>query len=340
MTALARRIPGALAESTPSPQKYGTTFTANAALLAVVSALLWLWFMAHVKPYVGTLIFSGVSLAGWGGVAAAVFFSFVDKGDAVGALRRPLHSPMFTRVLLASLPVIAFAYLTTFTVYLTASADAGEVRLNVKNRGSATDVRFTPAEKQKAVSYFFAFRPVTVRIETLAPSGFNALDLPLRRGLQAELTVPDLKSQKAFHVVRLMPLYGLFQLRGRRSPDMHYVVRVFVPGVRRPIERSGLSFSAIYLGASLSDLQAQSKAQRAAIAGLRNTLSGIDGGMKAEEIDGIIADWLDHPEFIPTPELKEGDQVRVVVESPAGRGETIVNVVAAVNDAFLKGAAE
>jgi hypothetical protein len=57
--------------------------------------------------------------------------------------------------------------------------------------------------------------------------------------------------------------------------------------------------------------------------------------MKPEEIDAIVADWLDKPEFIPTPELKPGDQIRVVLESPAGTSETTVKVAAPLNTAFL-----
>jgi len=193
MTALVDRIPGALtliaacrgdrespaAGSESSETKDRMTFTTNAALLAIVSTLLWLWFTAHLKPHVSTFIFGSVSLASLSVVAAAVFFSFVKKEDAVSRLRGWLHSRLFTRVLLASFPLIAFAYATTFTLYLTAGADAAEVRLIVKNGASSTPVTLSPAQKQRAVSYFFAFRPVTARIETLSPTGFRARDLPL-----------------------------------------------------------------------------------------------------------------------------------------------------------------
>jgi hypothetical protein len=354
MTALVDRLPGALtliaafrgekgspaAGDASSETKDRTTFTANAALLAIVWTLLWLWFTAHVKPHVSTFIFGGVSLASLSAVAAAVFFSFVKKEDAVSRLRGWLHSRLFTRVLLLSLPLIAFAYATTFTLYLTAGGDAAEVRLIVKNAGASTSVTLSSAQKQRAVSYFFAFRPVTARIETVSPSGYNARELSLRRGIPAELTVPDRSLKKNFSVVRLIPLYNLFDLRGRTQPDMHYVLRVFVPGARQPIERHGLTFGAIYLGASLEDLQTQSKEARSMIAELRNTLRGLDGDdgeMKPQEIDEIVGDWLDNPKFIPTtPELKPGDQVRVVLESPAGTSEMTVKVAAPVNTAFLR----
>ncbi|HEY4640310.1 MAG TPA: hypothetical protein VII75_03125 [Thermoanaerobaculia bacterium] len=352
MTALVNRIPGALtliaafrgdegsraADSPPSEATNRTAFTANAALLAIVWTLLWLWFTAHVKPHVSTFIFGGVSLASLSVVAAAVFFSFVKKEDAVSRLRGWLHSRTSTRTLLASLPLIAFAYATTFTLYLTAG-DTAEVRLIVRNGGSSTPVTLSSAQKQKAVSYFFAFRPVTVRIETVSPSGYNAGDLRLRRGIPAELAVPDRSWKKSLFVVRLIPLYNLVDLRGRTDPDMHYVLRVFVPGARQPIERSGLTFGAIYLGASLADLQAQSKEARSVIADLRNTLHGLDSEMGPRDIDDIIGDWLDAPKFIPTTtELKPGDQVRVVLEWPDGKSEQTVKVAAApVTTAFLSG---
>ena len=199
---------------------------------------------------------------------------------------------------------------------------------------------FSAAHKQRAVTYFFAFRSVTARIETLAPTGYKARELPLRRGIPTELTVPDRSSQKSFSLVRLMPLYNLFQLRGRSEPDQRYTVRVFLPGAQQPIERAGLTFGAIYLGASLPDLETQSKTLRGAVAELRNTLRGLDGEMKPDEIDEIVADWLDRPVFIATPELAPGDRIRVVLESPAGTSETTVKVAAPVNTAFLRASAQ
>jgi len=355
MAAIVERIPGALAliaafrgdaaaapaaGTAPSVPKYSRRFISNTILLAVVGTLGSLWFAVHVKPHVSIIMFGSVSLASLGLAVAGIFWTFVKKEDVNGSLRRLLGLREFTRVLVVLLPLIAFAYATTFTLYLTAAGESGDVRLNVKHGASSTPVTFTATQKQIAVSYFFAFRPVTARIETLAPTGYKTRDLPLRRGIATELNVPDRSSQKSFALVRLVPLYNLIQLRGRTEPDPRYTVRVFLPGARQPIEHAGLTFGAIYLGASLPDLEAQSKAVRGTIADLRNTLRGLDSEMKPEEIDEIVADWLDKPEFIPTPELKPGDQVRVVLESPAGKSETTVKAGAPVNTAFLSASAQ
>lgn len=348
MAAFVDRIPGApaliaafrgdapatpSAGTAPSQPKYGPRFIANTLLLAVVSTLGSLWFAAHIKPHVSIFLFGSVSLAGLGLGVAGIFWTFVKKEDVTGSLRRLLGLREFTRVLVIALPPIAFAYATTYTLYVT--ADTADVRLNVTHGASTKTVTFTPAQKERAVSYFFAFRPVTARIETLAPTGYKARELPLRRGIPTELTVPDRSAQKSFSLVRLVPLYNLIQLRGRSERDLRYTVRVFLPGARQPIEHAGLTFGAIYLGASLPDLEIQSKAVRGSTTDLRNTLRGLDGDMKPEEIDEIVAEWLDKPEFIPTPELKPGDQIRVVLESPAGKNETTVKVAAPVNTAFL-----
>jgi hypothetical protein len=353
MTAFVDRIPGALAliaafrgdaapassPDTPrSEPKYGPRFIANTILLAVVGTLGSVWFTAHVKPHVSIVLFGSVSVAGLGLAVTGIFWTFVKKEDVTGSLRRLLGLREFTRVLAILLPLIAFAYTTTYTLYLT--ADSADVRLNVKQGASSTEVTFTSAEKQRAVSYFFAFRPVTARIETLAPTGYKTRELPLRRGIPLELTVPDHSSQKSFSLVRLMPLYNLFELRGHDEPDPRYVVRVFLPGARKPIEHTGLTFRAIYLGASLPDLEAQSRATRGMVADLRNTLRGLDSELKPEEIDEIVSDWLDKPEFIPTAELKPGDQIRVVLESPSGKSETIVKAAAPVSTAFLSASAQ
>lgn len=177
---------------------------------------------------------------------------------------------------------------------------------------------------------------MTARIETIAPNGFQPRDLPLRRGIPSQLTVPDPASQKTFHLVRLMPLDNLFHLRGRRDPDPHYVVRLFVPGRREPIERTGLTFHAIYLGASMADLRSQSKSARGAIAELKDRLGALD--IPADQIEQIVAEWLDNPDLVETPELRPGDQVRVVVQSPSGKTETTVKVAASIQNVFLQGA--
>jgi hypothetical protein len=348
MTTLVDRIPGALQiiaafrrDSAPPPAgaaatepKYGPRFITNTALLAIVATLLSTWFIAHVKPHVSVLIFGSVSLASLGVAAAGIFFFFVKKEDVFGSLRAPLRTARFTRVLLATLPPIAFAYATTSTVYLTAAADAPEVRLSVKEGASATPVTLTGAQKQRAVTYWFAFRPVTARIETLAPTGYKTRDLPLRRGIPTELTVPDRTSQKSFSLVRLVPLDNLIELRGKKEPDPRYILRLWFPGAHQPIERAGLTFGAIYIGASLADLQAQAKAARVMVADLRDPLMGLH--VPKDEVDNIVSEWLDKTNFIPTPELKPGDQVRVELQSPAGKSELTVKVAAPINTAFLR----
>jgi len=354
MAAFVDRIPGVLAliaafrgdaapapaaDKAPAEPKYGRRFLANTILLAVVGTLGAVWFGVHVKPHLSIFLFGTVSLASLGLVVTGFFWTFVKKDDVIGSLRRVLRMRQCTRILLVLLPPIVFAYATTYTLYLTAVGEAADVRLNV-TRGTSlpTPVTFTSAQKQRAVSYFFAFRPVTVHIVTEKPSGYKTRDLKLRRGIPTELTVPDRSSQKSFSLVRLMPLYNLFQLRGRTEPDPRYKVRVFLPGERDPakLPGPGLTFGAIYLGASRPDLEAQSKAARdGKNADLRNTLRGLDGEMKTEEIDEIVADWLDKPQFLSTPELKPGDEIRVVLESPAGTSETTVKVAAPLNTAFL-----
>lgn len=332
--------------SEPDPQslepKYGRRFIANALLLAVVWTLAWVWFNAHVKPHISVALFSGVSFATLGVFCYGAFRSFVDTGAAQNVVREWLRSKRTTPVLAALLPLLAFGYLTTYTVYLGAGDKFDDVRLRIGCDSSSTlrDVALSGAQKHKAVSYFFSLRPVTLHVDTQVPSGYRILDVPLRRGFPLQLTVPDSSAVKPFYLVRLVPLYDLFHLRGRKEPDMHYHVRIFVPGRPMPIERPGLSFRAIYLGASMIDLKLQSKSAQTLVATLRNRLRDVDPDMSQEDIDRIVADWVDDPEFIATPELKPGDNVRVELEGPAGKSETSVKVSAKLNDAFLRGEAE
>src|ERR1044071_9362702 len=326
-----------MADVVPFREKYGSRFVANAALLTVVWTLAWLWFTAHIKPHVSTFIFSGVSVATFAGVAAAVFGSFFQKGEAMNIVTGLLKSKRLTPALIVVLPLIVLAYLTTFTLYLTAADGAGDVRLNVTSGRSQTAVALSALEKQKAVTYFSAFHAVTATVHTLAPRGFDDRDLTLRRAIPAQLTVPDPAAQTKFHLVRLMPLDNLFHLRGRREPDMNYVVRLLVPRRRDPIEHAVLTFCAIYIGAPLADLQSQSKNARAAIDELKGRLAAME--IPAADVEAMLNEVVGEPEFLDTPKLEPGDKVRIVVESPAGKTETTVKVAGAgFSDGFLAGA--
>jgi hypothetical protein len=325
-------------DTVPWREKYGTRYVVNAALLTVVLALGWLWFTAHVKPHVSTIIFSGFSALSLGGVALVVVSTFFDKADLIARFCAWLKLPKVTPWLLGALPLLAFAYATTFTLYLAQADGSAGVRLSVSNGATPTPVELTSAEKVKAVSYFFACRAVTARVETLAPTGFRPRMLALRRGIPLQLTVPVAADVKPYHLVRLIPLYNLIHLRGNKEPDARYTVRVYLPGRTEPIVRRGLTFNAIYLGAGIDELQPQSKSLRTAVTALRDTLRSLDESLKGEDIDAIVAAWLDTPEFLATPELAPGDTVRVELESPAGKTETKVKIAGTVNDAFLEAA--
>lgn len=330
----------------PEPQssqpKYGRRFIANAVLAAVVWTVAWVWFNAHIKPHISVALFSGVSFATLGVFCYGAFRSFVDTGAAQNAIRERLRSKTTTPVLAALLLLLAFAFLTTFTAYLNAGDKLDQVRMTIRRNSSrtASDVVLSGAQKQRALSYYFAFAPVTLHIDTQVPSGYRVLDVPLRRGVPSQLTVPDASTAKSFYLVRLVPLNDLFQLRGRDDPDKRYVLRVFVPGVPQPIEHAGLSFHAIYLGASLVDLKSQLKGAQGQVAALRNRLHDLDPDMRQEDIDRIVGDWLDEPELMATPELHPGEKVRVQLDGPAGKTETIVKVATDLNDGFLKGQPE
>lgn len=327
-------------DTVPWREKYGTRYVVNAALLTVVLALGWLWFTAHVKPHVSAIIFSGFSAVTLGGVAFVVSSTFFDKADLVARFCAALKHPKLTPWLVTVLPLLAFAYATTFTLYLAQADGVPDVRLNVTKGAKPTPVELTSAEKVKAVSYFFAFRAVTARVDTLAPLGYKPRTVALRRGIPLQLTVPNSADATAYHLVRLIPLYNLFHLRGEKEPDARYTVRVYLPGRAEPIVRRGLTFHAIYLGARVDEMQVPSKNARTAVSALRDTLRSLDDSLNAEEIDAIVAAWLDAPEFLATPELAPGDTIRVELESPAGKSQTKVKIAGAVNDAFLEAAEE
>src|ERR1044072_4983894 len=106
-----------MAESVSWREKYGTTFTVNVALFTLVGTLAEIWFIAHVKPHVSAIIFSGVSAATFIGTAGTLFATFFPKADGIARIAELLKSKTATAGLLATLPYILFAYATTFTVY-------------------------------------------------------------------------------------------------------------------------------------------------------------------------------------------------------------------------------
>jgi len=327
-------------ETAPLRERYGTRYTANAVLATVVLTLGWVWFTAHLRPHISTIIFGGFSVVAFVAMIVPVAGVFFDKNALLAGFIGWLKSPKWTPVLLVLLPLIVFAFATTFTLYFVQADGTPEVRMSVTRGPTPLPVQLTTAEKVRAVSYFFALRPVTVRIDPILPTGFEPSVLTLRRGIPLQLTVPNAFKAKDYHLLRLVPLYNLVSLRGRREPDARYVVRVFLPGRAQPIERRGLTFNAIYLGARMDELQSQSKSARAADAGLRDTLRSLDESMSENDIKTFLSAWLDTPEFIPTRELKPGETVRVVLESPAGKTETAVKIAGAVNDGYLEGGGE
>src|ERR1043166_7838883 len=171
-------------------QQYGRRYLVNAALVTVVLALAWLWFRAHVRPYVSTFIFSGVNFLAIFGFGATVFGSMVDTKEFALELRRFLDKQVLSIALLGTLPVLALAYLTTFTLYLNSGHDLPDVKVNVRRGASTKPVNLSSTVSMQAVTYF-GFAPVIARVETLAPSGYQSVDFPLRRGLPREITVPD-----------------------------------------------------------------------------------------------------------------------------------------------------
>jgi hypothetical protein len=318
-------------------ERYGTRYIVNATLFLVEGLVATPLFMGHILPYGSVKVLGGVSLAVLLATAWILLGKISDPGRVLQFLRPWLYKEITTRVLLGLFPLIVIAYLITFTLTLTAAKDS-DVSLRLRWRGSSQEVSLSPGET-RTVTYFGLSR-VVPNIETLAPTGFRPFDHPLTRGIPTALGVPTPGSKKTFYLVRLIPLYDFFQLRGRRDPDKRYTLHVFLPGAQKPIEHKGLTFSALYLGASLPDLQSKVKEGRKAVNELRNKLLAFDSDLKESDIDGILADWLDNPQFIPTPELKPGDRVRVVVDSPDGKSETTVNVASTLNNGFLRGSAE
>lgn len=317
--------------------KYGSTYVANVALLALIVAAGWLWFTAHVKPHISTALFGSVSFLAICGVGATVLATFFDKNDLIAALRRKLESDRLTPALLLTMPPLLVAYGTTFSLYLTQADGVPAVRASVSTgRGEPRVVELSSAEKTKAVTYFFAFRGLTANVQTIVPAGYVSHTLDLRRGIPLQLTVPNAADARSAHLVRILPLYNLFNLLGHKERDSRYTIHIFLPGVERPIVRTGLNFNAIYIGARVEELQAQSKVVRASVADLRDTLRALDNTMTSDDINNTISAWLDAPEFIATPELKQGQQVRIVLDSPEGKTETTVKINGPVTSAFLE----
>jgi hypothetical protein len=305
-------------------------FAVNLALLVVAATAGWVWFNVHLKPHVDARLFGSISITALVVFAGAIVTMFVKTGFAeLVAPWLPFRGT--TWALGAAIAVIALAFLTTATLYVSLAGNAPSTVVLISKR----KVELSPNDRERALTYL-VFRAPAVSVETESPRGYDSFSLPLRRGFPTELTVPDPAHKATAFVVRLVPLKGLISaLRGRRNTG--YQLRISVLNRMAEERVVPLEFRAVYVGGG--DLQEAASRGRTNVATLRQRLGA--SHIPPAEQEKILGEWLDNPLLIETPPLQKDDRVRARVVAPDGHVfDTPVSVATEFTDEFLKGVSE
>ena len=283
-------------------------------LTIVLAALSWVWFNLHLKRHIGLWTYGGVTTVATVAFAYGLWKTFL--GDAMkSAPQRWLTWNRTPVVLGIGLALVVAAHLTTASVHLDLDPSyKGEVVAHFYRDPETKPVRsarLRPAtQTQDAITFPFVFAPVKLRVVTETPRGYDDASVDARLGVKS-LSLPNPSSRKKYNLVRLAS--GPFLL-GLTGVDRNYTLEVFVNDKFVKM-RPGIGQETIYLGAPESELADAvgdahgNDAHRMQLA----TLLAADPDLSEQDRQILIKRWLSNRVDLGTPELKDGDRVRVVL---------------------------
>ena len=331
--------------SSDAATRHSTRTWVNLALLVLVVGATGIFFNVHVKPHMDARLFGGVTL-----LAAAMLVIKIVKffvGDAAKkSTQSSITRPLTTWVLIAAVPVLLIAYLTTATVVFVPHPKLSEGKpvSFVVSRDDAEDraATLTAKKSEIAVTVPFVRSPRTLRVTTQTPEGFGPADVEMRPGYK-EVELPVANTRKDFHLVRLVPGRNLFRIFGLTQTD--HRLRV-LRGDEVLLDQPFLRFETIYLGASLADATRESKAVHASDRHkqeLREYMRTMQSNLPPQAVNLWVDRWLTHSRVVPTSELKSDDDLQVILRRPDG-SEFVkpldVDANARVQTVFLEGVSE
>jgi hypothetical protein len=316
--------------------KYTKRFWTNLVLFVVTITAAWIWFNVHLKPHVSARWFGGVTILAAVTFAVGLVKLFVGD-DAKNALLASMRSKKTTWRLAALLPVVAFAHLTTASIYVRANTDKGEQYVFVVKRGeNEKRVEISKSQPERCITYPFVFGRFEMDVATESPAGYRNTKISATAGAR-DVQLPDPKSRKSLHLVRLVPGRNLFRLRDDRD-DEKYVLTV-LRGDEVLHQQRGIRFETLYLGSALHTIEdvhgkPEHRSELAEYAGRINT--------PAERLESLVTRWVNHKRGVETKDdFRDRDRIRVVL-SKGGRdtfNETIdIKPDQMVNTVFLTGA--
>lgn len=288
-------------------------------LTILLAALAWVWFNLHLKRHISLWTYGGVTTVATVAFAYGLWKTFL--GDAMkSAPHRWLTWKRTPLVLGIGLALVVAAHLTTASVHLDLDpSHKAEVVAHFYRDRETEPVRSAhlrpPTQTQDAITFPFVFAPVTLRVVTQTPRGYDDATVDARMGVKS-LSLPNPSSRKKYNLVRLAS--GPY-LAGMTGIDRNYTLEVFVND-KLVRTRQGIGHETFYLGAPEGELADAvgdahgNDAHRMELA----TLLAADPSLSEQERQNLIKIWLSNRVNLDTPELKDRDRVRVVL---TGYGE-------------------
>jgi len=321
----------------PSRRKYSARFLVNLALTVVVTTAAWVWFNIHLKPHVDARVFGGVTIGVIFLFACGVVKSFVGD-DAENAVHQAIDLRPTTYTLLAAIPVLFIAYLTTFSVYLVAAKTPDvdhPLKFRVTTGGRTQAVELTKARPEAALTFPLTIHGVKLSIDTDSPRGY-AHQVHTVSNRYEEVVIPDSRFLIPRRLLRLVPGRNLIRLSDKEDTTYHLIV---YRKEQELLDQPYMKFETLYLGETFDDDVSALNADPTYAADLREYFHGL--GVPADRMKALVDRYVSpHRAVGKAVLLQDNDRVRILLTPATGTpfDRTVIVGPQEVQTIFLQGA--
>lgn len=317
----------------------------NLSLFSLIAVLLTVWFYLHLYLYFTEALLIGGTLSAWG--LWRIVYPVIRRllGARAPRMSGIVATPGLTEYLGLGLMVVITLFLFTSSVYIEyegAEQGESEFKVEVLYRGNPylDTLRVASYDRVAGQPFFFRVSKITLEFNIRDPRGYKTEVRTLQPWTNVHLRVPRDFVPKEYHVVRLVPGKGLFNLlpRATDSPSTGYYLHVTRTNRRYTLEdfRQGI----VYVGADETDLSWLLKTvdQEKGTNEVEEyfTKRGAPTSLAQERVKRLESHWV----ALTTAEFMSADSVTVEVGTSDGGPllvkEFIVNNVPGVQTIFLE----
>ncbi len=290
----------------------------NLGLFSVSVILVTVWFHVHLSLYVTEARLVGGTLTLWGlwKIAQSAIKRGID--DQAPKVSRILASPGLTEYLGLGLAIVIVLYAMTSSVYLEyrgAPRGESEFKVDVLHKGNPYLETLAVASYDQVAGrpFFFRFNTIDLLFDIQEPRGYQAVARKLAPWSSVRLRVPQDFTEKKFHVVRLVPGRGLFNLLPRAGDEVEtsYYLRATVGGGRYANE--DLRRGGVLVGAEEKDLRWVMENREPEKSAREIEEYFTRQSTPADRAREIATEFESHTVFLATAEFAPGDSVSLVV---------------------------